>query len=76
MLKKITAFALLFFICTNIHAQELQARVTVNYQRINSTIDKNVFTTLQTQLANLLNNRKWTGDVFQAQEKIQCNFYA
>jgi hypothetical protein len=33
-----------------------------------------VFTTLQNQLTNFLNNRKWTSDVFQVQEKIRCNF--
>jgi len=55
-------------------AQELQAKVTVLAQRVNSTVDKRIFTTLQTQLANLLNNRKWTNDIYQANEKIQCNF--
>lgn len=57
-----------------LHAQELQAKVTVLAQRVNSTVDKRIFTTLQTQLANLLNSRKWTNDVYQANEKIQCNF--
>lgn len=56
------------------HAQELQAKVTVLAQRVNSTVDKKIFTTLQTQLTNLLSNRKWTSDVYQATEKIQCNF--
>jgi len=57
-----------------VKAQELQAKVTVLAQQIGPTVNKNVFTTLQTQLTNLLNNRKWTSDVFQTQEKIQCNF--
>ncbi|HRI21929.1 MAG TPA: DUF4835 family protein, partial [Panacibacter sp.] len=57
-----------------LHAQELQAKVTVLSQQIGTTVNKNVFTTMQTQLTNLLNNRKWTGDIFQPQEKIQCNF--
>lgn len=56
------------------HAQELQAKVTVNAQRVATTIDKKIFNTLQTQLTNLLNNRKWTSDVFQVNEKIECNF--
>src|SRR5215470_7988424 len=55
-------------------AQELQAKVTILSQQIGTNVNKNVFTTLQTQLANLINNRKWTNDVFQPQEKIQCNF--
>lgn len=56
------------------YGQELQAKVTVNAQRVYNTVDKKVFNSLQTQLTNLLNNRKWTTDVFQGQEKIECNF--
>jgi hypothetical protein len=55
-------------------AQELQAKVTVNAQRVYNTVDKKIFNTLQSQLTNLLNNRKWTGDAFQSNEKIECNF--
>lgn len=55
-------------------AQELQAKVTVNAQRVYNTVDKKVFTSLQNQLTNLLNSRKWTQDAYQAHEKIECNF--
>ncbi|GGH74607.1 hypothetical protein HNQ91_004767 [Filimonas zeae] len=55
-------------------AQELQAKVTVMSQRVYNNIDKKIFTTLQNQLTNLLNNRKWTNDTYQPQEKIVCNF--
>ncbi|MEO7530697.1 MAG: DUF4835 family protein [Sediminibacterium sp.] len=55
-------------------SQELQARVSVVASRVSSTIDKKIFTTLQTQLNNLLNNRKWTSDQFQPNEKIECSF--
>ncbi len=33
-----------------------------------------MFQTLQTALHNFLNNRKWTGEAFQPNEKINCNF--
>ena len=56
------------------HSQEIQAKVTVISQRVNSATDKKIFNTLQTQLTNLLNNRKWTNDSYSQQEKIQCNF--
>ena len=55
-------------------SQELQARVSVVASRVNSTVDKKIFVTLQTQLNNLLNNRKWTNDQFQQNEKIECSF--
>jgi hypothetical protein len=58
-----------------LHAQEFQAKVTVNAQQVVGTnIDRTVFTTLQNQLTTFINNRKWTSDVFQAQEKIRCSF--
>jgi len=55
-------------------AQEIQAKVTVISQQIGTNVNKNIFTTLQKQLTDMINNRKWTKDVFQTQEKIQCNF--
>jgi hypothetical protein len=54
--------------------QELQAKVTVITSRISTTVDKRIFITLQTQLNNLMNTRKWSSDVFQANEKIDCSF--
>ncbi len=55
-------------------SQELQARLTVNASQIGSTTDKKVFQNLQAALNTFLNNRKWTDDLFQASEKINCNF--
>jgi hypothetical protein len=74
MPKKISLFALLFVMSFAATAQEFQAKVTVLAQQIGTTVNKNVFTTLQNQLTSMINNRKWTKDVFQTQEKIQCNF--
>ena len=55
-------------------AQELQARLTVITSRISTNIDKKIFNTLQTTLTNFINNRKWSADAFNPNEKIQCNF--
>lgn len=65
---------MLLALCLRSTAQELQAKVTVMAEQVATTVDKSVFTTLQNQLTNFLNNRKWTSDVFQVQEKIRCNF--
>jgi hypothetical protein len=59
---------------TALQAQELQAKITVNASRIGSQIDKKVFQTLQNGLNTFLNTRKWTGETFQPNEKIVCNF--
>ncbi len=63
-----------FFLASAIHAQELQAKITVNASRISSQVDKKVFQTLQNALNTFLNNRKWTNETFQPNEKIVCNF--
>jgi hypothetical protein len=55
-------------------AQELQAKFTIVSNKVGTQIDKKIFQTLQTSLTNFLNNRKWTNDTYQPQEKIKCNF--
>ncbi|NDA61165.1 MAG: DUF4835 family protein [Chitinophagia bacterium] len=75
-MKKVHALYILF-ICLlpfNGWSQELLAKVTVIASRVNTTVDKRIFITLQTQLNNLMNTRKWTSDVFQQNEKIECSF--
>lgn len=69
-------YILLFgtMICNTVQAQELQAKVTVLASRVNTTVDRKIFTTLQQQLNSFMNNRKWTGDVFKPNEKIECSF--
>ena len=74
MLKKIFIMSALVISGFFAQAQELQARLTVLSSKISTQVDKKVFQTLQTALSNFLNNRKWTPDVFQPNEKIQCNF--
>jgi hypothetical protein len=56
------------------HAQELNARVNVVAGKINSSVDKKTFMTLQTALMNFLNKRKWTNDAYETNEKISCSF--
>ncbi|RYD97587.1 MAG: DUF4835 family protein [Sphingobacteriales bacterium] len=72
-MKKLLVIALLLWGSAG-QAQELQARVSVVAQRVSSQVDKKIFTTLQTGLVNFLNARKWTGDTWQPQERIKCNF--
>lgn len=67
---------MILFACLGlgVKAQELQARVTVLSNRVTTNIDRKIFTTLQNQLTNLLNNRKWTTDAYKQNEKIECSF--
>ncbi len=74
MCKKIISLVLVACILCKAGAQELQARVTVLSNRVTTNIDRKIFTTLQNQLTNLLNNRKWTNDSYKQNEKIECSF--
>jgi len=67
-------FVAILLVTQIINAQELQAKFTVVANRVSTQVDKKTFTTLQTALTNFVNNRKWTKDAFQPQEKIRCNF--
>lgn len=63
-----------FALAYQVTGQEIQARVTVLSNRISTQVNKQAFQTLQSALTNFINNRKWTKDVFQPNEKIECNF--
>ncbi len=57
-----------------IQAQEIKATITIVSSRVGNSVNPSVFRTLQTALNNFINNRKWTQDNFQANEKIECHF--
>lgn len=74
MRKKIF-ICLAFIVFTfTVQGQEIQARLSVIVSKVSTQVDKKIFQTLQTALTNFLNSRRWTNDVFQPGEKIQCNF--
>ena len=67
-----TAMALVCF-CPQSHAQELQAKITINHNQRQGT-DKSVFENLQQTLEQFVNDRQWTNLQFQKNERIQCSF--
>ena len=67
-------FALICFVSLHTKGQELNAKVNVVYAQIGTSVDKKVFQTLQTSLVNFLNKRKWTSDVFEVNERVECSF--
>ncbi len=73
-MNRIFFLALALSLTGVVAGQELSAKVTVIATRISTAVDKRTFTTLQTQLNNLLNNRKWTDQNFKTNERIECNF--
>ena len=72
--KILILMSVLFLFKETVCAQEFQANVTVLSNRISTSVDKQIFTTLQNALYNWINGRKWTNVAFNNNEKIQCSF--
>lgn len=58
---------------TGMQAQELNAAVKVDHSKIQGT-NTQVYTTLQKDLTEFINNRKWTDATFGVNERIDCTF--
>ena len=59
--------------CNLLTAQELQAKVNINYAQVQGT-DKSVFDDLQRNLEQFVNERQWTNLQFAKNERIPCSF--
>ena len=70
---RLIAVLVLVNVNVRLNAQELNARVNINYTQIETT-KTDVFPKLQTTIEEFLNNHKWTEIAFRENEKIQCNF--
>lgn len=73
-MKKFSLFFLFVLAASQIEAQELQAKLSLITNKVNTKVDKKIFQTLQTGLTNFLNNRKWSNATYQISERIKCSF--
>ena len=62
----------LLFITTVSFSQELNCRVIVNAQQVQTT-ERAIFSEMETEFAQFLNTTKWTNDAFEEEEVINCN---
>ncbi|WP_462248116.1 type IX secretion system protein PorD [Ekhidna sp.] len=62
----------LLFITSLSFSQELNCRVIVNAQQVQTT-ERAVFAEMETEFAQFLNTTKWTNDSFEEEEVISCN---
>lgn len=68
---KIIIPVLLFCVGHVAEAQELNARITINSDKVQGT-NKQVYTTLENALMEFVNNKKWTDATFATNERIDC----
>ena len=66
------AFLLILVSFNSVHAQELNCKVVVNSERV-AISNRQVFRDMETAFGQFLNERRWTDDVFQNEERIKCN---
>ena len=63
----------LFPFAASAEGEELEARVTLNAAKVQGS-NTEVFTQLEEALQAFINDRKWTSNTYEAQERINCNF--
>ncbi|MCB0580658.1 MAG: DUF4835 family protein [Phaeodactylibacter sp.] len=72
-MRKLIFTLFLSAIALGLIAQELNATVRINTQKLQSA-DPKVFETLESTVREFLNTQKWTEDVFENEERINANF--
>ena len=68
---------ILFCFCTFQHlkGQEIASVVSLQTNKVDNQVDPKIFTQLQSQLKDFINQRKWTSDIFTQEEKVDCSFF-
>lgn len=64
--------ALLLWSPSLVKAQELNARVTVNVDRLGASADPSIVSDLTQQLTEMINQTRWTNASFSPMERIEC----
>lgn len=74
MKKYFVVFLLLISFSAFIQAQELRCNISISAQKIQGA-NRTMFETMQTDLYEFMNNRKWTDHQYAMDERIECNFF-
>ena len=72
-MKKIIIIVILAVVAQCVMAQELRCNISVNAGKIPSA-NQNIFRTMQMDLYDFMNNRKWTSHTYSNHERIECSF--
>lgn len=74
-LSRLLLFAVLLLLPASLWAvgEELNAKVTLNRSKVQSA-DTEVFEQLEEGITHFLNERKWTANTYEEEERIDCTF--
>lgn len=67
-------FVVILIFQSHLGAQELRCNISISSQKIQGA-NKTVFETMQSDLYEFMNNRKWTDHQYAMDERIECNFF-
>jgi len=74
MKKYLLFFMILIIGLSSAFAQELRCNISISATKIQGA-NKTVFETMQSDLYEFMNNRKWTDNKFAMDERIECSFF-
>ena len=74
MKKMISLLIVVLIGISRVPAQELRCNVSISASKIQGA-NRNVFRTMQADLYEFMNNRKWTDHVYDSDERIECNIF-
>lgn len=70
---KVALFSGLLLLCVHIcSGQELRCNISVTSQKIQGT-NRELFTNMQRDMYEFVNNKRWSGNVFAYDERIECS---
>ena len=67
-------FTLIIIAQSNLFAQELRCNISISATKIQGA-NHTVFETMQSDLYEFMNNRKWTEEKYSMDERIECSFF-
>jgi hypothetical protein len=73
-MKKFWLFIVVCFVTQQLLAQELRCNISISAAKIQGA-NKTVFETMQSDLYEFMNNRKWTDHQYAMDERIECTFF-
>ena len=73
-MKRIWLLIIVCFVSQHLWAQELRCNVSISSTKIQGA-NKTVFETMQSDLYEFMNNRKWTEHQYAQDERIECSFF-
>ncbi len=74
MKRFIIAAGFLILFLTDGLGQEFRCNISVSPDRIQA-VNRNLFQTMQSDLYEFMNNRRWTDHVYTLEERIECNIF-